>query len=365
MSAVAVSIGGAVGVLLLGGAQSVRGGVQLGIFPLLLILLSALSLRGVRLPRVLVGLSAIGVLCGALVRYSDVGLETGAFGVVRFESDSLENKTRIFRDNVRTFVGEKSASVVGILSAEVRTEAEAQKLLEERPQLGGVIWGSERWLNISMRPMPPVSLSTLPPGSFAQRRMQELGISDLQVISQIPWVGFSKGLDSATFEYVGMLIRATRIFSQILREGGTSVEYEQVLLNGALLRANWTSIEHVAAPKWMLGTLYLMRAVSGPDLEWGDLLCAEAAFRSARLMLRSGGNPTLLAAILNNESIVRLMKGEGAQNPDVVRKSVRSRLQTALNAKKRSSIDSSFWNPIQENLKAVGRSVLGVEQARR
>lgn len=364
LSAVAVSTVGAIVVMLLGGAQAVRGGVQLVLFPLLLILLSALSLRGVRLPRILVGLSAIGVLCGALVRYSDVGLTAGAFGVTRFESDSLENKTRIFRDNVRHFVGDKPASVIGIINPEVRTEEDARKVLEER-SLGGVIWGSERWMNVSMRPMPPVALSTLPPTSFAHRRMQELGISDLQLISYVPWVGFSKGLDSATFEYVGTLIRATQEFSEHLREGGMSLEYEQLLLKGGLIRASWTSIGHLAAFRWMLGTFYLVRAISGPELEWGDIRCAEAAFKSARMMLRAGGNPTLLAAVRNNESIVHVMKRVYTESPETTRKVARGRFQSALNLKKRSAIEESYWAPMQANLKALGQRTPGVEKTRR
>jgi hypothetical protein len=365
LSAVAVSTVGAIVVMLLGGAQAVRGGVQLVLFPFLLILLSALSLRGVRLPRILVGLSAIGVLCGALVRYSDVGLTAGAFGVARFESDSLENKTRIFRDNVRHFVGDKPASVIGIINPEIRTEEDARKVLEERSQLGGVIWGSERWMNVSMRPTPPVALSILPPTSFAQRRLQELGISDLQLISYVPSVGFSKGLDSATFEYVGTLIRSTQEFPHHLREGGRSLEYEQLLLKGGSIRASWTSIRHLAAFRWMLGTFYLVRAISGPELEWGDIRCAEAAFKSARMMLRSGGNPALLAAVRNNESIVHVMKRVYTESPETTRKFARGRFQSALNLKKRSAIEESYWAPMQANLKALGKKAPGVEKKRR
>ena len=368
MSAAAVSILASMAVAMLGGAEAVRGSVQLWIFPLLLLILSALSLRGVRLPRVLVGLSVIGVLCGAIVRYSDVGLEAGAFGVARFESDSLEHKTRIFRDNVRRFVGEKPASVVGMIRSQVRTEGDAQKLLRERNQLEGIVWGGERWLNISMRIAPPVALSTLPVTSVAHRRMQELGISDLHVVSQVPWVGLSNGLDTSTFEYVGTLIRATRAFAEQLRQGGASLEYEQLLLRVILVRANWTSIEHIAAPKWMLGTLYLMRAISGPELEWGDLLCAESSFRSARLMLKSGGNPALLAAIINNEAIVRLMKRADTEASEVIRNEARIRLQTALHLKRRPAtavFEPSYWAPLQANVKVLDQPAPRAKKARR
>jgi hypothetical protein len=198
--------------------------------------------------------------------------------------------------------------------------------------------------------------------------MQEVGVSDLQVVSQVPWVGLSKGLDTPTFEYVGTFIRAARTFSEQLREGGTSLEYEQLLLSVVLVRANWTSIEHVAAPKWMLGTLYLMRAISSPELGWGDLLCAESSFRSARLMLKSGGNPALLAAIINNEAIVRLMKGADTEAPEVIRNEARIRLLTALNLKKRpatAAFEPSYWDPLQANVKVLGRPIPRVQKTRR
>ncbi|NDF15996.1 hypothetical protein EB061_11880, partial [bacterium] len=177
-----VSFFGAIVIAVLGGQESVRSTVQLAIFPVVVLLLSALTLKGLRLPRMLVGLAAVGVLCGAIVRYSDVGLQEGVFAIAPFTSDTLENKTMIFRDNVRRFAGERGASIIGTIPARVSTEEEARGMLAQRPQLGGIIWGSERWIHVSSRLSPPVSLRQMPERSYARERLKELGFSDLRLI---------------------------------------------------------------------------------------------------------------------------------------------------------------------------------------
>jgi hypothetical protein len=198
--------------------------------------------------------------------------------------------------------------------------------------------------------------------------MHDLGVSDLQLISYVPWVGFSKGLDPGTFQYVGTFIRATRRFYESMKDGARSLEYEQLLLRAGSIRTNWTSIEHLAAPKWMLGNFYLIRAISGPQLEWGDLRCAEAAFRSARLMLRSGGNPALLAAITNSQVILSLMKSPDVGNSQALCKHARARLGTALQLKSRATIadlEPSYWDPMRANMEALGGTVPEAKKARR
>lgn len=361
--ALVASLVGAIVVVALGGAQVVRGSVQLALFPLLLLVLSALSLRGVRLPRVLVGLSAIGVLCGAIVRYSDVGLDPGAFGVARFDSDPLENTTRIFRDRVRRFMGERSLAKVGTVGFTIHSESEAREALKEHPQLGGVVWGGERWITVSIPPAAPISLGSLPQSSFARERLRELGVSDLQIISQVPGFGISKGLDAATAEFVGRFLRVAQTFPAVLAGERDSTDIELYLLATVLTKAHWTTAQHLAAPKWMLGTLYLTRAISGPELSWGDLLCAESSLRSARILsLKSGGNPAVLSAILNNESVLQLLKAEYSTNPEKSMSGITTNLLKAFHLKKRSelaTLEPHYWDPIAFNMKALGIPVPG------
>jgi hypothetical protein len=364
-----VSLMGAVVVMALGGAQAVRGTVQLAVFPLVLLLLSALSLKGVRLPRVLIGLSAIGVLCGAIVRYSDVGLEPGAFGVARFAQDPLENTTRIFRDRVRAFMGARALTKLGVIGREIRSEKEAREALKERPQLSGVVWGAEPWVTISIVPAAPVSLASLPESSFARRRLGELGLHDLQIISQVPEVGVSKGLDPATSEFIGRLLRVVPNFPQALRGEHDADDIELQLRSAAAIQARWTSSAHIAAPKWMLGTLHLMKAVSGPELSWGDLVCAEVAFRSARIIaIKTGAPPALYSAILNNEAVVHILKAEYSADPARTKNAARGNILKAYNLRNRSTLaplEPQYWDPIAYNMRALGLTVPAAKKQRK
>jgi len=349
-----VSFFGAIVIAILGGQESVRSSVQLAIFPVVVLLLSALTLKGLRLPRMLVGLAAIGVLCGAIVRYSDVGLQEGVFAIAPFTSDTLENKTMIFRDNVRRFAGEGSASVIGAISARVSTEEEARGILAQRPQLGGIIWGSERWIHVSSRLSPPVSLRQMPERSYARERLKELGFSDLRLITQAPWVGLSKGLDVRTYEFVGRYARASVLLSQRMTDFAASSDLEHLLQRAASIQAAWTSSEHLAAPKIMLGTYYLARAISGHDVEWGDLRCALASYRSAWLILRKRGNPALMAAIRNNEAVIKILISNLSADPAMEMRNARAGFQQAYATRKRSrllALEPSYWDPIKANMK--------------
>jgi hypothetical protein len=349
-----VSFFGAIVIAVLGGQESVRSSVQLAIFPVVVLLLSALTLKGLRLPRMLVGLAAVGVLCGAIVRYSDVGLQEGVFAIAPFTSDTLENKTMIFRDNVRRFAGERSASIIGTIPARVSTEEEARGMLAQRPQLGGIIWGSERWIHVSSRLSPPVSLRQMPESSYARERLKELGLSDLRLITQAPWVGLSKGLDVRTYEFVGRFAQASVMLSQRMTDFSVSSELEHLLQRASSIQAAWTSSEHLAAPKIMLGTYYLARAISGHDLEWGDLWCALASYRSARLILKKRGNPALMAAIRNNEAVIKILISNVSADPAMEMRNARAGFQQAYATRKRSrlfALEPSYWDPIKANMK--------------
>lgn len=360
LGSVLICVVGAVVTAMFGGQEAIRSTVQLGVFPILLLLLSGLTVKGVRLPRVLVGFAAIGVLCGAIVRYSDVGLQDGAFGVARFESDPLENKTRIFRDNVRRFAGARATSRVGVIAPRVASEADARRVLSERPQLGGVVWGSERWVTVSTRLSPPVSLRQMPETSYARQRLSELGLEDLFLITQAPSFALSKGLDAATFEFIGGVIRGASMVPHLTSGETLSPELEHLLQRVSSIRAMWSSSVHLAAPKLTLGTYYLLQALYRPTLEWGDLECGEASLRSARVILNKGGNPELKAAVYNNEAVLRVLTASQSANPELLMKEARLRLKQAyltMTESQLATLEPTYWEPIEANMKALGMEI--------
>ena len=368
LGSVLISVVGAVVTAMFGGQEAIRSTVQLGVFPILLLLLSGLTVKGVRLPRVLVGLAAIGVLCGAIVRYSDVGLQDGAFGVTRFESDPLENKTRIFRDNVRRFAGPGATSRVGVIAPRVASEADARKVLSERAQLGGVVWGSERWVTISPRLSPPVSLRQMPETSYARRRLSELGLADLFLITQAPSISLSKGLDASSFEFIGGMMRAASMVPHLTSGETVSPELEHLLQRVSSIRAMWSSSVHLAAPKLTLGTYYVLQALYPPTLEWGDFECGEASLRSARVILNKGGNPELKAAVYNNEAVLRVLTASVSAHPELLMKEARLRFKQAYLTMKDSqlaTLEPAYWEPIEANMKALGMKMPKLKTSRR
>jgi len=367
-SSVLITIVAAVATALLGGQEAIRGSVQLCVFPILLFLLSGLRMKGIGLPRVLVGLSAIGVLCGAIVRYSDVGLQDGAYGVARFEGDALESRTRIFRDNVRRFIGGGASSQVGVIAPRVASEDAARAVLRDRQQLTGVLWGSERWINVSSRPAQPISLRQMPATSYARQRLQELGLPDLLLIDHAPWFGLSKGLDPASFEFVGLMLRASRITPRPVTAESVSSNLEHILQRASSIQASWSSSDHLAAPKLALGTHYLTRALSGPTLEWGDLRCAESSLRSARIIVNRGRNPVLKAAVYNNEAVIRILMAEQSARPELLMREARLRFKQAYLTKqdsKLASFEPTYWDPIAANMRALGMEIPTFKKSRR
>jgi len=368
VGSVLVSVAGAVVTALFGGQEALRGSVQLGVFPILVLLLSALRMREVRLPRIVVGLSAIGILGGAIVRYSDLGLQEGAYGIARFEADPLENKTRIFRDNVRRFMGQQGASHVGVITTRVDSEADARNVLAERPQLGGVIWGSERWLQVSTRLSPPISLRQMPDTSYARQRLHVLGLPDLWLIDHAPLFGLSNGLDTGSFEFIGRFVRASSMSPQMMGAETISPVLEQLLQRASSIQASWSASDHLAAPKLKLGAHYVAQAVYSPTVEWGDLLCAEATLRSARLILNKGGSPELKAAVYNNEAVLRILAASESANPELLLKEARLRLKQAYLTKKHSqlaTLEPAYWEPIKANMKALGMEIPTLNTSRR
>lgn len=345
---------------LMDGPESLRMLMQLAVFPLLLLLIGLIKIKSLIVPRGILLAAAAFVACGAIVRYSDVGLEAGAFGVAKLQSDPLENTTRMLRDNVRRSMSDRSSGQIGVINAQITNEQEARQLLDQEGQLGGVIWGSERWLNIAVRTSAPLSLKSLAPDSFARGRLRDLKIDDLKIVAQVPLVGISNGLDVITGEFLAKLIMSVQRMPQALRGESDRLLFESQLNSAALMRARWTSPSHLAVVKWMLGTFDLLMAIEQPYLGWGEQRCAEVAFRSAENITRkSGGGDALRAAIANNQAILRLMRGEFAVHPDKVLSAAVRELQQVYRLKDHAALaalEADVWNAISFNLKALEES---------
>jgi hypothetical protein len=151
--------------------------------------------------------------------------------------------------------------------------------------------------------------------SLARRYLNEHRFADLRVITGLGSIGISDGLDPTTLLFIGKLIPLWRDFPLQLRgELEDGDEFEVRVRSLAGLKASWTSFGHRALPMWMAGTYHLMRAISPPQLERGELLCSISSFRAALTQLRPSDNPELQVAIRNNLALAILFNAYGAED---------------------------------------------------
>lgn len=156
----------AVGIAVLDVGRSNHGLIQLVLFPIVLLLMSGLSLHNVTIPRGVLVVAGLGGLCGALCTYTGVDLAPGAFVVAQLQEDRSDSDVAITRDRIRRPLGGAGLVLVGSLAQQIHSDREAREFLSQRSRLGGIVWGSARWVNVSLRVHDPLELSVISTGSL-------------------------------------------------------------------------------------------------------------------------------------------------------------------------------------------------------
>lgn len=326
----------------LGGGAQVRSYTQLGVFLLLLIPVSRLSFGQIRVPRAVWLVAACAALSGFALRHVALGISDHAFVIGQLEEDSLQADAKILRDRMRASADDRSLLSIGTLSRRIPSREPAEKLIQSDASIDGVVWGSTRWLNVSLRVPASFSLADLPSTSAARSLLAARGIPNLKVVIGVPWVGISLARLPATGEYLGRLADVWEGFPAGLRQNDVEGTLELKLRALAALRAPWTSNAHRALPMWMTGTYHLVRAVSGATLETGELACAARSFAAARAQLRPGDNPELEVALSNNEAIVKLLRGGTEVPMKQAKNEARAALSVITGSPRRKLLRKSF-----------------------
>lgn len=304
-----VAAGGAVAIAAAGGGAAARSWGQLATFVVVLLLLVPMAPGGVKVPSVLLVCSAVAALLGFALRLTALDISESSFIVAQLAEDKLQADAKILRNRMRSAVANESPVHVGTISRRVTRAEEAQEILRSDPSVFGVAWGTTRWTSVSLRALPPLWTSSLPQDSYARRALERRGIQPQQIIVSVPTIGLSDAKLPATGQFLGRLAQVWPRYSTALTNGvgADSIEFE--LRSMSAIKAGWTSNGHRALPMWMTGTLHLIRAISGPELEAGELQCALRAFDSARAQLLPGNNKELQVAILNNLAVATLYRG--------------------------------------------------------
>lgn len=278
--------------------------------PVLILLFSRLRIAGVRIPRIVIALSLLGVLLGAVLTYSHIDLRSGAFVVARFSEDNLEKETKIFRDRIRKVVGWKGLTLVGTHYGSVASEHDARSLVERNQKLGGVIWGTPRWLSVTLRQSEPLPLFDGEAARFAQDFAFPPRFKGLKLITSVGGTGLSTSTEYPTVDFLGRLAVLWSSYVETLRAPQADNDFERLSRSLAGVKGAWTTFAHRAVPMWMTGTYHLRRALVDGGDQVGEVLCAIRALNAAFAQLRPGDNPELQVAILNNQALAYVVRAQ-------------------------------------------------------
>ena len=343
LAVLVISALGGVVIAALGGAAVVRSNVQLLLLFILIIPLSRILYGDIRIPRVLLLGALLATLTGALLRGAASTISNDTFVIAQLKQDKLQVESKILRDGMRRSVSSLPLLRVGTIDRAISTRLDAEMVLLNDNHINGVVWGTQRWVNVSLRVAPEISLNALNPASYARDFLTRNRVANLRVIIAIPLVGMSNATSLATSDFIGRLADVWGTFPKALLAAqeqpdvdlDLDLDLEQKLRAMARLKAAWTSPAHRAVPMWMTGTYHLMRAVSGVELSSGELKCALRSFEAARAQLRPTDNPDLTIAIENNLAIATVLQaGVGLETKQARRQAQKIWRSTAAYAAK-------------------------------
>ena len=330
------------GIALLGGGAQARSIAQLACFVVLLVLVARLSFVGIPVPRAVWLGAACAGLSGFALRHVALGISEHAFVVAQLQEDTLGAEAKIVRDRMRSAAVGLSFLSVGTLSKKISTRQEAESVLRNERSVDGTVWGSPRWLNVTLRMRPPLSLKDMQGDSYAKKLLGQSNVRDLLVVTSVSGVGISNSRLPATGDFLGRLAEAWEAFPEVLVGPDDDGHAEMRLRSLAALKAPWTSNAHRALPMWMTGTYHLMRAIRGDTLQLGELGCALRSFEAARAQLRPGDNPELDMAINNNHAVALFFRGGREEGRKAARGQALRLLDISLGLKRDAAVRQQY-----------------------
>jgi hypothetical protein len=307
---------------------------QLALAPVLLVVAWRIRIFSVRMPLAAIGFAGLGVVLAVAFRYSHVALSKGAFLVSTLSDQDLQQETKIYRDKMRRVIRPGGESLVGLYGVRITQETQARDLLDRSPQLGGVVWGSKRWMALSFQEYSPLSLSSFAEGTAAREYLALHTLPDLLVARSMPTVVLSHGDTRASIAFFAGTSKLWREVPQVLAPGHDLPEFDSMALGLGRMRARWASRAHLALPLWLAGTRHLVRALEQPELEFGELRCAVVRLKQAIKQCRGRANPQLEAVARSNYALALLLYADSSPKRARFRKSSFRQFAAAVKATK-------------------------------
>jgi len=239
--------------------------------------------------------------------------------VSRFEGDLHETGTTLFRTKLNRYFSDSPAGEVGRYFRTIDSHREAEAVLADLPEIEAIIWGTQRWINISFAV----------PEELARRVRVEVPWSG-EVVSPrlanyIPVIGLSTDPQDATSHFLVDLFTGLSLDrKEFLSNELEAKRIESILYSSSQMFSPWMSFAHLAYPLLIISDAHLYRAIApslrGSDsLEIGELKCALDSYTEAASRLQPHDNPILRAAIFNNKGVALLIKGIDTGSLDLLR----------------------------------------------
>lgn len=297
-----------------GGTADVFARAQLLCLPFVLLLIGRVSLFGVRIPAALLVLVCGLAVAGAAIRQGVQGVGDEVFLMARFSDDRLGGETSVIRDKIRSLDGGSNPRLVGAIERSIASRQEAEALVAAEPHRAGVLYGSERALEVVLRQGEAFSLKRSADVPAAARVLSDFNLPDLNIVITVPSVSVSHVAQPGPLEYLGRLavIWGMGPSALVARDDDFQLESQLARLNS--IRAFWSSPEPVVYGRWMLGTYYLAQALRDPTVSTGFIRCSNSQLVNAYSRLEMGEAGALKAAILNNLVVSELVGYEGSMS---------------------------------------------------
>jgi len=309
---------------------------QLALVPIIVSAFWFRQVFGVRIPKVVLIAAVAGTVLGATLQLSQGSLASGAFLVSTVSDKDLRQEAKIYRDRLKRSLRRDAESLIGVYPGVIRDAASARRALEQAPVLGGLIWGSSRWVSVTLRGYEPLELSSFPVGSVARDLLVSRGAFDLQILRSVPSIGMSHGHERGTVHFIGEVVKAWRRIPEVTKIGAASGEFEGELEALARTQARWSSRVHIALPLWLAGTVHLVRAIETESLQQGELLCALSKLREAIMQFRTHDNPALEMAVRNNYALALLTQAQYVTDGRKLEKKAHRQFAAAMRHRKHS-----------------------------
>lgn len=272
---------------------------QLVALPFLIILLGAIVVWLAPKPKATILVLLIGS-CFALVdAVLSQRIPRADFLVAARQDDPHLGVTRIFAKNLAGAIG-ANGPTVAIAPVRVATRRAAQQLLRDHPSTKAVLWGTQRWLRVSMRPTSPQSLASL---LLPAVHLPDW-LLDAQIVPGIDDVGLRLEKSGSSTLFLRDLLHGVFLGTNL----ASDARYIAALEGATSWSSGWSTRAHQAYPHLLLGNAYFTKAVRMSFNSSQMLGCAALAYRRGLALMQAQDNPPLYFGLRNNLAVLQILR---------------------------------------------------------